>query len=162
MDNANRWHCQQARRKLRLKKALDYYQQSDANAIAPPPALNLIAGKPLADIRWNAISQRLCFAIAPLIPSALEQIPLGLRGAYLVRYRDNPVEINPASVVYVSSAVYCIRSCLFSEYEGRGNPFLPILVQANPKDICFQYVQCDDPKNAEVYLIRRFSYPICN
>ena len=154
MDNANRWHCQKVRRKLRIKKALDYYQHTEEKTIVKPPALKLIAGKPLENIRWNAI--------APLTPSALNQIPLGLQGAYLVRYRDNPADINPVSIIYVSSAVYCIRSCLLADYEGRGNPFLPDLVQANPQDICFQYVQCDDPKNAEVYLIRAFSYPICN
>ena len=153
MDNANRWHCQQARRKLRLKKALDYHQQSEEKAIAEPQ-LKRIAGKPLKNIQWSSV--------APLVPSALEQIPPGLQGAYLVRYRDNPAEINPASIIYVSSAVYCIHSRLVAEYEGQGNPFLRDLVQANPKDICFQYVQCDDPKNAEVYLIRAFSYPICN
>ena len=153
MDNANRWHCQQVRRKLRFRKALDYYQQLEEKAKAEPE-LKRIAGKLLEDIQWSAI--------APLIPSALEQIPLGLRGAYLVRYRDNPTEINPVSILYVSSAPYCIHSRLLADYEGRGNSFLPDLIQANPKDICFQYVQCDDPKNAEVYLIRAFSYPICN
>ena len=113
-----------------------------------------IAGTPLHHIPWSAI--------VSLLPSTIEQVPMGLQGVYLVRYRDNPTKMNPASILCVASALYCIRSRLSADYSGRGNPFLPDFIQANPKDIYFQYVQCDDPKNAAVYLVRALGYPICN
>ena len=116
--------------------------------------LGAIAGKPLAQIQWSPLE--------PFSHLRLDRINMGMQGVYIIRYRDNPDQLNPASILYVAAAPYCIRSGLIADYTGQGNPFLPDFVHANPSGIYFQYARCDDPRNAEVYLIRSLGYPVCN
>ena len=116
--------------------------------------IGAIAGTPIDGIYWSPVEH--------FSPSKFNKVDLGMRGVYIIRYRDDPEQLNPVSVLYVAAADYCIRSKLLADYAGRGNPFLPDFIHANPLGIYFQYVQCDDPQNAAVYLIRSLGYPVCN
>ncbi|NEQ98285.1 MAG: hypothetical protein F6K30_16460 [Cyanothece sp. SIO2G6] len=113
-----------------------------------------IAGASPDSILWSPVER--------FHKMGLAHLEKGMRGVYVIRYRDDPNQLKLASVLYISASDRCIKSALLADYLGYGNQFLPDFVNANPLGIYFQYTRCNDPKNAETDLIRALGHPICN
>jgi hypothetical protein len=130
---------------------MENYQPSQ---FLTPLLMHEVLGKPLEELTWSPLVQ--------FHPKKINQIPDALCGVYLIRYKDNPRALNPASMLYVGSANYCLKRRLNKEYRGEGNPFLPDFVQANPLGVYFQYLYCQGCKRIEAYLLAALDYPLCN
>ena len=109
-----------------------------------------IIGKPLENLAWSPLSN--------FHPREIERVPESLRGVYLIRYRDTPKQMKPASMLYVGKAQRCLKDSLREDYLGKGNVFLPDFVQVNPSEVYFQYLCCEDCHRVEAYLLVTLDY----
>ncbi|MEM1171306.1 MAG: hypothetical protein AAGJ08_20045 [Cyanobacteria bacterium P01_H01_bin.35] len=127
---------------------MDNYQRPESLSIQE------ILGRPLEALGWSPLFH--------FHPSEIDQMPDSLPGVYLIRYRDDPKELKPFSMLYVGRADRCLKSSLTNQYLGKDNESLPVFVEANPSGVYFQYLCCKDCTQVEAYLIVALDYPLCN
>jgi len=111
-------------------------------------------GEPVKTLQWSSLKI--------FNPTQIENVLSEIPGVYIIRYRDEPEQWNPASMLYVGCSERCIRSSLMQDYCGMGNEYLPDFVGANPLNIYFHYAECLSPKRCEACLLVNLNYPICN
>ncbi|MDB6159837.1 MAG: hypothetical protein JWO04_3543 [Gammaproteobacteria bacterium] len=119
--------------------------------------MSAITGKPQNAIVW---SKKQLFT-----QLNVESVESGLAGVYLFTLKPMFGHPQFPSYLYVGESESCIRRRLRAHYLGptdKGNRYLHQIRTANPLSVWFQYSKCEDPKNAEAYLIVNLGYPICN